>query len=420
MRITYIGFGDFHRYAGMKQLYHFAQEVCRQGHQAQILIAGSAETVHSMEEPPLAGIIEMRFAGPLLAKAVRRRVKDFHPDIIHVWTPRHVPALAGYQLHLLTGARVLVDHEDDEEYHLDYMHRSWIANWRKGIRRLAIPIIYARNVMVSWISPLDKDSNARRGAKEAITYQVLMGAALAHTTISPNLTASIKREAPTKPVYLLYPGANLEMFRPRPRDTDIEARLGLSHNAVLVYSGTMDLDIFGWFMEVLRQIISQRNDIRLVLIGEDGFRTEGERIAQRLGTQSFYQLIGQVPYAQVPRYLGLADILVQHPIDQANHLRLPAKLPEYLAMGKPVITFASGIGESLKDGMHVRKLYTDNASEAAKVVCELLDAPSICESLGRSARSLAEDRFNWEKNGSHLVAIYESVMTSNKTPGIIV
>ena len=415
MRITYIGFADFHRYAGMKQLYHFAQEVCRQGHQAQILIAGNADTISALEEPPLTDIIEMRFAGPLLTKAVRRRVVGFQPDIIHVWTPRHVPALAGWQLHRLTGARIIVDHEDDEDYHLGYMRSNWIVNWRKGSRRLVIPAIYLRNTMLAWIVPINKTGNARCGAKETMTYRLLMGAAVAHTAISPNLAASIKRESPAKPVHVLYPGANLQMFKPQPRDSGLVSQLGLAHNTALVYSGTMSLAIFSWFMEVLVHVIKQHDDVRLILIGEDGFRSEAQRVARKMGTESFYHLIGQAPYTQVPRYLSLADILIQHPIDQANHLRLPAKLPEYLAMGKPVITFASGIGESLVDRVHVRKLFTDDPIEASRAICELLDAPAMRQSLGKSARSLAEERFDWEKNGNHLMAIYETLMSSDKT-----
>ena len=114
MRITYVGFGDFHRHAGMKQLYHFAQQVCEQGHQAQILIAGNADTTDSLEDAPKAEVIEIALNGPWLARHVRKRVIDFKPDIIHVWTPRHVPALVGWQLQRWTKTPLVLDHEDDE------------------------------------------------------------------------------------------------------------------------------------------------------------------------------------------------------------------------------------------------------------------------------------------------------------------
>lgn len=410
MRITYVGFGDFHRYAGMKQLYHFAQEVVRNNHQTQILIAGRAESVESMDEPSLSEIVEMAFSGPWLTSAVRQRVERFAPDILHVWTPRFVPALAGWQLHRQTGARVIVDHEDDEEYHLRYMHRAWTQNWQKGIRRLAMPAIVARNTIKPWFQPLNTDGVSARPAQEMLTRNRLERVAVAHTAISPNLVAWAKRQWPDKPVYLLYPGANLALFAPSPPDARLKAELGLKEEAVLVYSGTLSLQIFEWFMKFLRDIREQRTDVHMLLVGEDNFRTAAEKLAHGLQLDGVYHLIGQQSYKDVPRYLSLADVLVQHPIDQANELRLPAKLPEYLATGKAVVTFDSGIGRSLEDGVHVRKLYTDQPSEAARIVLELLNQPDQRGALGNAARNLARERFDWTTNGQRLVQIYSEVL----------
>ncbi|MCA9987164.1 MAG: glycosyltransferase, partial [Anaerolineales bacterium] len=399
-----------HRYAGMKQLYHFAQEVGRNDHQTQILLAGKADSVESMDEPPLGEIVEMAFSGPRLTAEVRQRVKHFAPDILHVWTPRFVPALAGWQLHRLTGARVIVDHEDDEEYHVVYMRRAWTQNWQKGWRRLAVPAIVARNSARPWFQPLGKNAEATRAAQEAFTYKRLTDAAVAHTAISPNLVAWARCRWPHKPVHLLYPGANLDLFAPAPPDPILQDELGLVDKSVLVYSGTMSLRIFEWFLQVLRHVKNQRNDIFMVLVGEDSFRNAAEKLAYDLDLGGAYRLIGQQSYSSVPSYLSLADIVIQHPIDQANELRLPAKLPEYLATGKPVVTFANGIGQSLQDGVHVRKLYTDQPSEAAHVVLELLDQPHQRDALGKAARNLARERYDWTINGERLVRIYAEVL----------
>lgn len=410
MKVTYVGFGDFHRFAGMKQLYHFGQETCRHGHQAQILIAGSVSTVRSMSEPPLTEIIELKFTGPLLDTSVRQRITSFSPDIVHVWTPRHVPALAGWQVHRLTGARIILDHEDDEDYHLRYMRRSWTQNWSDGWRRLAWPAVVARNSASPWIRPLNADGSARRPAMDGITASRIASAASAHTAISPNLVRWVERRWSGKPVYLLYPGADFQLFGPRSRDTGLEKELRLSGRSVLAYSGTMSFEIFCWFMAVLRGVVDRRPNAKLILVGEDGFRSTAEALARELGLDDAYILKGQVPYGDVPRYLSLADVLVQHPIDQANALRLPAKIPEYLAMGKPVITFASGIGSSLQDGLHVRKLYSDNPEEAVALVLELLNDPTQRETLGRNARALAIERFDWSRNGQRLIEIYQETM----------
>lgn len=411
MRITYIGFGDFHRYAGMKQLYHFAQEVCRQGHQAQILIAGKADTVQSMEESPLAEIVELQFVGPFLTRSVRQRVKDFKPDILHVWTPRQVPALAGLQLQHVTDAKLILDHEDDEDYHARYQQQAWRRNWQQGLRRWLLPLNLARNELHSWAKPLQANGGAFRGAYDGLTYPRIMKRAQAHTAISPNLVAWAKERSPDTPVYLLYPGANLELFSPQIDGGRIRTKLGLKERRVLVYTGTMSLEIFTWFMDVLAQVVSIDPDVVLVLVGEDRFRIAAERLAEERGLSGNYYLIGQSPYADIPNYLAAADILLQHALDQANALRLPAKLPEYLAMGKPIITFAEGIGESLDDGIHVCKLYSREPSEAASHVITILGNPMLQRKLGEGARELACKRFDWHKNGAELVQIYHRVLS---------
>lgn len=417
MRVTYIGFGDFHRFAGMKQLYHFAQEISRRQHSVQILIAGNADTESAMDGHSPGEVTELAFVGPRLADAVRDKVVRFQPDLIHVWTPRFVPALAGWQIHRLTGSPMIVDHEDDEDFHVRYMHKAWVMNWHRGFRRLAIPLIVARNTAWPWMAPLRPDGSARRAAADPITYRLLMAAAAASTAISPALVRWAEGQWPGKPAFLLYPGADLNLFHPQPKDPALMAELNLENRFVIAYSGTMDVAIFSWCMNVLQEIVARKPDIALLLIGEDRFRAEAEAIAAQHGLQSHYRLVGQRPYPAVPAYLSLADILLQHPLDIGNTMRLPAKLPEYLATGKPVITYASGIGQSLEDGRHVRKLHTDQPSEAARLILELVDRPEERCALGQAARSLAQERFDWSTNGEHLMAIYAGVLAMGRGSG---
>lgn len=412
MRITYVGFGDFHRYAGMKQLYHFAQEVARNNHQTQILVAGRADSVRSMDEPALAEIVQMAFSGPGLTAEVRERVKRFAPDILHAWTPRFVPALVGWQLHRLTGALVILDHEDDEQYHLRYTRRAWTQNWQEGWRRLAIPAIMARNAVRPWLRPLAQNGDPTRPARESFTYRLLTNATTAHTAISPNLVTWAKSQWPEKPVHLLYPGANLHLFSPAPPDPLLLAKLELVEKSVLVYSGTMDFAVFRWFLDVLGSVIQEIPDVVLLLIGEDSFRAEARQLAVERGLERGYRLLGQQPYKEIPRFLSLGDVLLQHPLDLGNEMRLPAKLPEYLATGKPIITFATGIGQTLEDGTHVRKLFSPDPLEAAALVKELLQDRAQSQRLGASARQVAAERFDWTKNGRALVEIYDQVLLS--------
>ena len=58
-----------------------------------------------------------------------------------------------------------------------------------------------------------------------------------------------------------------------------------------------------------------------------------------------------MPWREIPGYLALADAYVQPGApDDFNRYRLPSKLPEFLAMGRPVILPACNLGNELTDG----------------------------------------------------------------------
>lgn len=412
MKITYIGYGDFHRYAGMKHMYHFAQEVCRLGHQAQLLIAGKADTVQSMAEPPMAEIVELAFRGPVLSPAVSKRVQVFQPDIIHVWTPRHIPALAGWQLQRLTAAPLILDHEDDEYYHTRYMYWAWTMNWQTGWRRLLAPAILTRNVIRSWLIPLRANGSAFHGTQNFISSRLLVNATSAHTAISPILLEWVRQQWPHLSSYLLYPGADLELFKPQPKDQQLLSELGIENRQALLYSGSLDKRVFRWFMELLLLLIPRLPDIVLVLIGDDSFKHQLTASDIPEQAEGFYRWVGQISHPSIPSYLALADVLIQHPLDIGNELRLPAKLPEYLAMQKPVITYAEGIGKTFEDGVCVRKLYTTDPFEAANLITELMADSEQAIRLGSEARKVACQRFDWQKNGERLISIYKDVLSN--------
>ena len=61
--------------------------------------------------------------------------------------------------------------------------------------------------------------------------------------------------------------------------------------------------------------------------------------------------LGSVGWREIPGYLALADAFVQPgAADDFNRYRLPSKLPEFLAMGRPVVLPDCNIGHDLVDG----------------------------------------------------------------------
>lgn len=411
MHITYVGFGDFFRYAGMKQLYHFAQEISKLGHKTQILVPGDCDTVASMDEPPMSEILPIHFRGPFLARSVIRRVQAFNPDILHVWTPRHVPALTGWQLSRVTKAPVVLDHEDDERYLRRSYHESQGQRLQGNTRRIARPVAQLKGQLLPWFSPLKSDGNARRMAEDSLSSARIRPYVRAHSAISPALVRYVQQNWGESHTYLLYPGADLKRFCPALDGIDIRNQLGMGKRRLLVYTGTMNMAIFMYFVNVLEGVRARSYDAALLLVGNDDFRPEAEQWLQHHGLEQVVRLVGIVPYSQVPRFLASADILLQHPIDIGNELRLPAKLPEYLAMGKPLVMYSQGIGVLLDDQVHALKLHTVDPTEMVEMIVMILDYPDLANKLGNNARILAERLFDWKANASHLAEIYTDTLS---------
>ncbi len=84
--------------------------------------------------------------------------------------------------------------------------------------------------------------------------------------------------------------------------------------------------------------------------------------------------------------------------DDFNRYRLPSKLPEFLAMGRPVVLPDCNIGHDLTDGVNALLLRKGDGLEIAARVERLLDEPELRECLAAGARRFALERLNWHDN----------------------
>src|SRR5205823_4875162 len=68
--------------------------------------------------------------------------------------------------------------------------------------------------------------------------------------------------------------------------------------------------------------------------------------------------LGYVKHTEIGRVLSLADFLIQPgTADQFNEYRLPSKLPEFFAMGRPVVLPRTNVGRfAVAAGLFQRRL----------------------------------------------------------------
>jgi glycosyltransferase involved in cell wall biosynthesis len=216
------------------------------------------------------------------------------------------------------------------------------------------------------------------------------------------------------PAVVIDPAFEEDLFRPQPPDPDLREKLGLSpDDHVIVYSGnahSLNADEIRRLYDAVRLVNEGGTVLKLVRMGEDHL------VDLKASEKALGRNLIRVPYLprkEVPRYLALADVLVQPGrADSFDSYRIPAKLPEFLAMGKPVILPRANLGLTLRDHENCLLLEAGTSPEIAARIQECLSDPALCMRLGEAARKFAVERFSWTRSASVLKSFYERVLSS--------
>lgn len=307
------------------------------------------------------------------------------PEIVHAWTPRENVRLFCEKLAGFCDFSLFVHLEDNEELILE-------VNLGMPFEKLA----HSRSVEIP--SNLSHPRN----------YRAFIASAAGVTMIMDRLDRFVPPEIPK---LVLWPGADEELFHPRPRDPDLLQQLGLSEGtAVLCYTGNVHSanarDVRSLYLAAAI-LDREGTPARLVRTGRDfcPFLGLDEEWARRISIE-----LGHIEYQAIPSILSLADVLVQPGADNAfNEFRLPGKLPEFFAMGRPVIVPQTNVGRFVRHGEEAWVLPKVDALGIVNAVLALRTDKALGERLAKGATDFCRQHFNWKKNTRALVEFYEAI-----------
>ncbi len=119
----------------------------------------------------------------------------------------------------------------------------------------------------------------------------------------------------------------------------LKESLGIPNSTkLIVYMGS-----FFYFsgLEVVIEVFAKnrQDGENLLLIGGGEIQGKLEKLAETLGVHDAVIFTGFVPYTELPKFLGLADVCINpmH-VSLVSNLALPNKVLQYLAAGKKVVT----------------------------------------------------------------------------------
>lgn len=215
-------------------------------------------------------------------------------------------------------------------------------------------------------------------------------------------------------------GVDLDVFKPMDA-SDLRLQLGLDRAFTIGIQGhfTWYPGLGGGLGSELVKAISLRRDLPLhaVLIGDGAGLPHLRTLASELGISDRLHIIGQVPYDELPRYLGLCDVcLLTQTNDESSWVRTTGKLPGYMATGRYILASRVGTAACLLpeemlidyDGSWDEKYPTRLASRIAEVV----DDPKR-EVKGLELRALSE-QFDYGTVASMAADIVRSLSGSGR------
>jgi len=151
----------------------------------------------------------------------------------------------------------------------------------------------------------------------------------------------------------------------------------------------------------------------------DAVRLICTKIAPKCDNKVKFIIIGKEPPAikkpenvdflgyvdDVKKYIFRSDICIA-PLRYGSGTRL--KILEYMGTGKPVISTSKG-AEGLEYTNNLNIIIEDNIDMFPERILELIEQKSKRDKVGKNARELVEQKYNWEIYREQLIRIYEGI-----------
>lgn len=304
-----------------------------------------------------------------------RRVSRTQPvDVVHACNPPDLLFLVALVLRR-QGARLVFDHHD-------LVPELFLSRFTSGAR-----VLY-------WATRFF----------ERLTFR--FADAVISTNESYRQVAINRGGMAAEDVTVVRSGPDLTRFVPRPPDPDL--RQGKRYLAA--YLGVMGpqdgVDYALRALSALRWELG-RHDLHCVFMGSGDAYDAMVELSRQLRIDDMVEFTGRVPDEFVERCLSTADVcLSPDPKNPLNDVSTMNKVMEYMAMGRPLVSFE--LVEARVSAADAALYAPANDEMAfARAIDRLLRDPELREIMGERGRHRVEQDLSWEVSRRALVDFYE-------------
>jgi glycosyltransferase involved in cell wall biosynthesis len=194
-------------------------------------------------------------------------------------------------------------------------------------------------------------------------------------------------------------------------------RLRKMGKSILCYIGCINpQDGLDYLLRALASLTFdlKRTDYYCVIMGSGDSLEDLRKMNQELKLNDYVEITGYVSEAALLANLSAADICLDpDPCSPLNDVSTWIKIMEYMAYGKPIVTF------DLKETRYSAQgaaLYVkpNDERQFALAITKLMDDPALRRHMGAVGRTRVERELQWKSVGTNLVKAYQSLTALNE------
>jgi len=221
---------------------------------------------------------------------------------------------------------------------------------------------------------------------------------------------SQKFDIDTKKVYVIPHGINLNTPTiDKAKKSFILDKLNLpKKNKIVMYGGSLsELHGTPYLMEAIKYVNKKKQNVSFLILGRGVLENTLDNYIKKNKITNVY-LLGFVPLEDMEIYLSLADILlIPHAKCMQTDLDQPTKLFEYVASGKPIVSFnLKAIAEVV--GNNAILVEPDNPKALADGILKLIDDEKLCRELGEKGQTISKE-YSWEISAKKQFELYKEL-----------
>ena len=364
-----------------------ANELAAAGHACAVAVAHDLATLAHHAQPAFRGLLHAEAEGGVVFPDGRG------PDIIHAWTTRENVRLLTEKLRTRHGARVAVHLEDNEQ----------------EILALTLGRPFAE---------LDRlnDSELDRLVPADLSHPHRSRAFLASADGVTVILDHLREFVPAgRSCLTLWPAADSRYFCPRASPHDFRRVLDpVPDTTVLFYHGNVHAANAAEVRELYAAVVALNAAGHPVLLIRTGLDAVDFLGTLATAVAPHVLNLGQIDHHRhLAPLMALADVFVQPgTADAFNDYRFPSKLPEFFAIGRPVILPRTNLGNVVRHGVDAYVLDRADAAGITAAVIALRRDPALAARLSQGAVSFAEQHFSWRRSAGALASFYDALTPS--------